>query len=199
MSHPDRILLPPVTRTLLPALTSFEFRGDSKYLEELVSQINSPQLKRISIRFSTSLFDFQVAQLFKFIDRSEDPEIALIRHANVFFSQLGVIFKMFPCPENHSDRGGVSALIHCDGIQRLASHVAHVFSQPSAMLSRVVHLKLSRYLQDVDRHDNQWLHLLRQFSTVRTLHVSPEFARHIALALEDLTGEGDGRRSVASP
>src|SRR6266702_5181803 len=188
-SHVDRIRTPPVTQTLLPALTSFGFRGASEYLEELVSRIDSPQLNQIFIRYSYQLFDFQVAQLFKFLDRSEDPELTLIRHADVNFSQHWVNFEMYPSPESRPDSGRVSALIYGQWIERQVSRIAQVFSQPSAMLSRVVHLKLSLYLANADRHDDEWLHLLRQFSAVRTLHVSGEDAGHVALVLEDVTGE----------
>jgi len=34
-----------------------------------------------------------------------------------------------------------------------------------------------------------WLHLLRQFSTVKTLLVDPDLAPHVSLALEDITVE----------
>ncbi|KAH8982467.1 hypothetical protein EDB86DRAFT_2834355 [Lactarius hatsudake] len=59
------------------------------------------------------------------------------------------------------------------------------------MLSRVVHLKLSLYPANAleDRHDDEWLDLLRQFSAVRTLHVSGEFAGLVALVLDDITGD----------
>ncbi len=56
------------------------------------------------------------------------------------------------------------------------------------LYSRVAHLKLSQDL-DVDGHHAGWLHLLRQFSSVQTLHIAHELAGHIALALEDVTGE----------
>ena len=46
ISRPGRTL-PPATRIILPVLTSFEFRGASEYLEDLVAQIDSPQLDRI--------------------------------------------------------------------------------------------------------------------------------------------------------
>jgi len=54
-SHADRICPPPETRTLLPALTSFGFRGASEYLEELVSLIDGPQLNRIYMKYSQFL------------------------------------------------------------------------------------------------------------------------------------------------
>ncbi|KAH9171743.1 hypothetical protein EDB89DRAFT_1069460 [Lactarius sanguifluus] len=55
---PDRALPPPVTRTVLPALTSFQFIGASEHLENLVSQIDSPQLNQISIGY-IRLVDYQ--------------------------------------------------------------------------------------------------------------------------------------------
>ncbi|KAH9037542.1 hypothetical protein EDB84DRAFT_1577594 [Lactarius hengduanensis] len=48
---PDRIRPPPVTRTVLPSLTSFEFWGASEYLEDFISHIDSPQLNQITIEY----------------------------------------------------------------------------------------------------------------------------------------------------
>jgi len=65
-----------------------------------------------------------------------------------------------------------------------------VFSQPSALLSRVVHLKLSLdRVYYLGHNGGEWLHLLRQFSAVRTLHVCRDSAWHVALTLERVTGE----------
>ncbi len=50
-SLPDQISLPPMTRTVLPALTSFGFQGVSDYLEDLVARIDCPQINRIDIRY----------------------------------------------------------------------------------------------------------------------------------------------------
>jgi len=70
--------------------------------------------------------------------------------------------------------------------------MAQVLSQFPTILSNVVHLKLKiepegRQLKGTD--DVEWLDLLHKFSTVQTLHVSQELAGHVALALEDITGE----------
>lgn len=115
ISHLDRIHLPPVTWTLLPALTSFDFRGVSEYPEELISRINSSQLNQIYIKYLDQFFDFRVAQLFKFIERSEDPKLTLIRYAKVTFSDYWVTFEMmYQHPKNLLDASGpVSALIYC--------------------------------------------------------------------------------------
>ena len=116
--RPDQIPPPPVARTLLPALTSFRFRGVSEYLEGLVSRIDSPQLSRIDINYYlTQFFDFQVAQLFKFIDRSEDPRLTLNRHAEVIFSSCLVTFEMYPCPETKGPDRPVSVWSIAKGLK----------------------------------------------------------------------------------
>ncbi|KAI9435977.1 hypothetical protein H4582DRAFT_2100059 [Lactarius indigo] len=187
-SHPDRIRPSPETRTLLPVLTSFVFQGASEYLEDLVAQIDSPQLNQIHAQYLNQLFDFQVARLFKFIDRLQAPELTLIRRADVSFSHPWVTFKMYPHPESHPDWDRICALIRCDAIEGQVSRIAQVFSQHSAMLSRVVHLKLSN-LDNASREGGEWPLLLRKLSSMRTLRISGRFARHVTLALEDLAGE----------
>ena len=193
-SRPGRIRPPPVTRTVLPSLTYIEFRGASEYLEELISQIDSPKLNQIHIMYLNQLVDFQVAQPFKFIDRSEDPKLALLRHADVTFTNRLVSLEIYQCPPRHPNRVPVRISILCQGIDWQVSHLAQVLSQPSTILSHVVHLKLEEFGADEDRQlesvDNaNWLHLLCQFSAVQTLHVSRELAGHVALALEDVTEE----------
>ena len=192
-SRPDRIHLPPVTRSVLPALTFFEFNGASEYLEALVSRIDSPQLDRILIDYFNQLVDFQAAQLSKFIDRSVGSAITPSRHAHVTFSDDWVSFDM----HRHANRPPwtwypARTTISCEGIDWQVSHIAQVLSHFSTTLSNVVHLKLkaqSEGRQLEGTGDVEWLHLLHQFSTVQTLHVSQELAGHVALSLEDITGE----------
>jgi len=190
--HPDRIHPPPVTRSVLPALTSFEFRGTSEYLEDLIGRIDGPQRDLIAITYLNRLVDIQVAQLSKFIDRSVVPENTLFGYAGVCFSSRWVSFNIY----HHGNHPGgqwhpATTIISCEGIDWQVSHIAHVLSQISATLSNVVHLWLeenaARQLRGTD--DVEWLDLLSQFSTVQTLYVSPDLAGHVALALEGNTGE----------
>ena len=59
--RPDRPIIPyhgrsshpPTTRTVLPSLTYFDFEGDLKYMEDLVSRIDAPWLRHLLVR----LFD----------------------------------------------------------------------------------------------------------------------------------------------
>ncbi len=191
--RPDQIRPPPVTRTVLTALISFRFQGASEYLENLVAQIDSPQLDRILIVYLNQLVDFQVTQLSGSIDRSVGPEISLFRHAQVTFFSDWVAFTVYR-HANHpsSDWRPAGTFVSCEGIDWQVSHIAQVLSQFSATLSNVVHLKLEvgtkKYRQIEGTVDVEWPHLLHQFSAVQTLHVSWELAWHVALALKDITG-----------
>ncbi len=190
--RPHRIRPPPITRTVLPALTYFEFIGASEYLEDLVARIDGPQLDRICIHYLNQLVDFQVAQLSKFIDRSVGPKMTLFRQAEVSFSSIGADFAIRRAFRALSPGWLVETLISCEGIDWQVSHMAQVLSHFSATLSNVVHLRLEAN-PDKGRQegtdDAEWLHLLHQFSTVQTLDVYGRLAGHVALALEDITGE----------
>jgi hypothetical protein len=188
-SRPDRIHPPPITRTVLPALTYFRFKGASEYLEDLVSRIDSPQLNQTVIAYLNQVVDFQVVQLSNFIDRTVGPEINRFKHARLSFSYGTVAFTVYP-HANHSpwDRRPATTIISCYGVDCQVSHIARVLGHMSAKLSNVVHLKLkTEYegLQLEGTDDVEWTHLLHQFSAAKTLHVSQELAGHLAPALED--------------
>ena len=193
-SRPDRILPPPLTRTVLPTLTYFQFKGASEYLEDLVARIDGPQLNQIVITYLNQVIDFQVVRFSNFIDRTVGPEIALFKHARFTFSYHTAAFTMYP-HANHSpwDRRPATTIISCQRIDWQVSHIAQVLSHLSAKLSNVVHLKLKVEYGDISQSDGaddvEWLRLLQQFSALQTLHVSQGLARHVALALEGIEGE----------
>ena len=191
---PIQIRLPPETRTSLPCLTSFRFKGASEYLEDLVARIEGPRIKGIFVDYFNQLVDFQVAHLSHFIDRSlvVGPEITRSRprRAHITFFNDKVSFTTY----NHTNHPGwdqcaAVATILCKEIDWQVSHVAQVLGYFSATLSYLVHLKLEvqlkklRHLEDTE--NVEWLHLLNRFSTVRTLRVSRELAGHVAHVLED--------------
>jgi hypothetical protein len=187
--HPDRVLLPPITRILLPVLSSFEFCGISEYLEDLISRIDSPRLNQIHIEYSCQPSEFQVANLFQFIDCLEDLKLALIRHACINVSTYRVSLVLDPCSGNRSDRGRVNISAHYLCIGGLNSYHAKLFGQPSTLLSRVVHLELYQLRVTIDRRVDDWLHILRRFSATRTLLVSVDSAGDNTPTLEDVTRE----------
>ena len=181
---------PPVTRTNLPALTSFYFEGASEYLEDLAARINAPQLGWIEIRYLNQLVDFQVAQLSGFMDRSVGPKLALLKDARVSFHSRGVTFDM--SRETGQYPKQLLTTINCQGIDWQVSHMAQVLSQFSTTLSlsAAVNIKLevkNKWVVPTEGMDDVDLrHLLLQFPTMQTLHVSQELAEHIALALEHM-------------
>ena len=190
---PNPMLPAPVTRTVLPALTSFQFRGASEYLEDFISRIDGPQLDWIFTDYLNQLVDFQVTQLSRFIDRSIGLKLTPFKHAYVTVFGDKITFTTSPHP-NYARWESLSAttVISCEGIDWQVSHMAQVLSNFSITLSNVVHLKLeggSETLEGTD--DVEWLHLLHQFSTVQTLDVSKKLAEHVALTLEDIAEELD--------
>ena len=191
LPRPDRIHSPPVTRTVLPALTFFHFKGASEYLEDLVTGIDAPQLKQISIEYLNQLIDLQVTQLHKFINSSLGLKLTVFKHANITFYRNRVTFNT----SRHSNFQQAdpfpptTTTILCEGIDWQISHIAHVISQFSATLSNLVDLKLkveTEWVGPIEgMGDVDWRHLF-QFASVKTLHVSPELAGHVALALEHM-------------
>jgi hypothetical protein len=88
-SHPDRETrhLSPPKRSVLPALTVFEFRGVVKYLEDLVAHIDSPRLNNLKITFFHQ-DHFKTPQLFQLMSRSpslEAPEKAILTFQTYLF------------------------------------------------------------------------------------------------------------------
>ncbi|KAH9170325.1 hypothetical protein EDB89DRAFT_1979147 [Lactarius sanguifluus] len=195
--RPDQIPLPPVTRVVLPSLIDFQIMGAYEYLEELVAQIDSPQLDRVGITYLNQLVEVQVARLSKFLDRSVGPKLALFRHAQLSFYSDFISVRIltmyrheyYPFPFRRHER----PIISCGGIDWRVSNIAQVLSRLSATLSNVTHLLLETesnlYCQvDLEGAENiEWLHLLRQFPALQTLHVTQQLAGHVALALEDIT------------
>jgi hypothetical protein len=177
---------PAVTRTVVPALTSFEYSGVSRYLEDLVARIDCPQLNSIEIRYWPECFNFQLAQLFKFINRSEDPRLTLSSWVDVSYVYCSFSLKFY-----HAHRYDVTTSI---SFPWKASHLLQVFDQFAPMLADVRHLgiaytSLAQSWQDELNHVD-WVQLLRPFTAVQTLCLSGRLSRLVTLALEEYaTGE----------
>ncbi|KAH8985259.1 hypothetical protein EDB86DRAFT_2959878 [Lactarius hatsudake] len=179
MSPSDGVHLPPVAPVVLPALTGFEFSGASEYLGDLVSRIDSPQLNKVRVSFRN-----------QFVDIQKTPELTLFRHTNVVFSSRYVSFDMSTHHRDYQYWGPVRILVSCRWLDLKVSRITQVFGQFSALLSNVVHLKLVAELDEADEFEDtdevEWPDLLRQFSAMKTLCVSPELAESVALTLEDI-------------
>ena len=182
MSYPDRMRLPPITRTLLPSLTGFCFDGLFEYFEDLVAQIDAPQLDDLEIKYldQDPVTDFQIPQLCKFIDHSEKLKLSRFWHALLVLRPHTAVIDLF-------QQGGPSFRL---SIQEDA--IGQVISQISAMLSIVDHLSIK--LGFVEGNDEpvgdgiRWLELFRPFTAVKSLSVDDELSWHVLLALKNVTG-----------
>ena len=193
-SRPDRIPPPPVTRTVLPTLTTFKFRGASEYLEDLVCRIDSPYLNVILIFYvSLRLGGYQIAQLSNFIDRSVGPKFIKCRYAQVTFCNAQVIFDF--CDGAYDPDAGwyPTASISYEENDWRVSPISQVVSQFPGTFSNVVHLELDGDPNaeecQYDGPDAGWLHLLHRFSTVKTLLVYRVLSWQVSLALEHFSEE----------
>jgi hypothetical protein len=179
MSYPDRIRLPvpPVTRTVLPTLTRFYFEGLLEYFEDLVAQIDAPQLDCLQIEYRDQQ-DFQIPQLCKFINRPE--KLSSFRRALLRVDFDAVTIHLF-----HRDQSSFRLSIQG------GDAIGQVVNQISAMLSNVDHLSIeSEYCLGAERGDGiRWLEFLRPFTAVKALFVEKPLSRHIPLALKNVTGE----------
>ena len=81
-SHPDTVSRrpPPPTRTVLPVLTSFYFKGVSEYLDDFVAHIDTPQLDNLCITLFNQIV-FETSQFIQFISRT--PTLEALEKARV--------------------------------------------------------------------------------------------------------------------
>ena len=185
--------LPPITRVVLPALADLYFCGAGKYLEDLLAQIDCPELDYIIVHTINPVVDFQIAQLAKFLNRSVGLEMSPYSPTEVNLVNGGVTIKMFCDPnlpyEGWKPEGRRATITIVYGwTDPQVSLIAEVVNRFSAIPSTVVHLSLTwPEYEEID--DIDWLHLLHPFSTVQTLHVSRILAWEVASALEDNPAE----------
>jgi hypothetical protein len=83
-SRPDQDSrrLPPLTRSVLPVLIVFIFRGVSEYLEYLVALIDFPQLSSLYVTFFNQIL-FDTPQFIQLFNRT--PTLKVLEKAHVIF------------------------------------------------------------------------------------------------------------------
>jgi hypothetical protein len=199
-SFPDIILSPPITRTVLPALFDFTFSGASKYLEDVVSRIDTPQLHSILVYYyPCGDITFDVPQLSKFIDRSETLTRALSGHCKIRVGQDQniVTFRVgHTTTEQWNPEPAISVCLGA-GIEGKISHLTNILGHSFPILSGIVHCTIDsvQFISESasssepeDRDDFNWLQLLRQLSSLQTLFVSDNIAGLISQALAYVDG-----------
>ena len=179
------------TRSVLPALTRFWFRGTSEYLDDLVAQIDAPLLSGFFICFFHQLI-FDTPEIAQFISRT--PTLKLHKQSQMLcFSDWGasVIFTR----KGTSDKA-LQLGILCEQPDGQLSSLVQVCTSsfPHSFIPTVEHLSvleesLSPPHWKDDIENSQWLKLLHPFTAVKNLYLSKEFAPRIASSLQELVGE----------
>jgi hypothetical protein len=188
---------PPMTRSILPDLTRFWFKGVSEYLEVLVAQIDAPRLDKLFITLLYQI-NFDTPHLVQFISRTprlEEPNLAMVGF-DVDFAEV----RLLPCESD--DYGELCVKISCEDTDEQLSSMAQVCAMCLPPLPTVENLRVfpryayaaSDWKDDVE--NDQWLELLRPFTAVKSLHLSDEFQPGIAFALQELVG---GRTAEVLP
>ena len=200
-SYSDQIPLRPtgIIPSVLPSLQVLFFTGDSKYLEDFLARICTPQLDTIEIYYWNQSAEFVVPQLASFIDRSDSLKKTLSGHCQITVDDDNVIdLDIGPSPETPTwSECGISISVLCEGLDEQISHLANILGSISPILSDVVHLTLksidflseSRHRSEADHLDDLAWRLLRQFSSVQTLFVSDNTAVLVYEALEYVNQE----------
>jgi hypothetical protein len=189
-SSEGELLSAPIPLVTLPTLRQFTFQREDVYLDNVVAQINTPLLKRLSL---TLLFDlaFTLVNLTEFIHRTEG------------FGHHGLMAKVV------FNKGGPSVHASCHdqpGIEELSLHVnckpldwqinsaAQVCGALEKVLSAVEKLTLDLDVNGMptnweNRLDSVlWHELLLPFISVKKLHVGSSLALQLSQSLELVAG-----------
>ena len=180
---------PPRTRSILPALTFFSFKGVNEYLEELVARIDTPGLGQLSATFFNDI-EFDTPELIRFVSRSSISKAP--NEAHVFFDSRTASVKFQP---HASGFEYFRVNILCREPDWQLSSLAQICTMSLPLLSTTENLFLNEsahsQLNWKDGIENiKWLELLIPFTAVKNLYLSKQFAPRIAPALQEIAGGG---------
>ena len=176
---------PPSTRSVLPILTRFRFKGVAEYLEGLVARIDAPRLSHLNIALFNDI-TFDTPQFIQFISRSPTSREFEKSHFTIRNRDAGLRFS-----SQTSGNGNVYVEILCRGLDWQLSTLEQVCTSclpPLSMLEDLYTYEDRDSQPDWkdDIENGLWLQLLHSFTAVKNLHLSEELARRIGPALQEL-------------
>ena len=186
---------PPSTRSVLPTLTSFWFKGVTGYLEDLVACIDAPRLNDLQISFFYD-FVFDTPHLMRFISRTPTSRALENAHITPRFVNASLNFS-----SQTSDDGKINLKISCQGLEWQISSLEKICTSCLPPLSTLEDLYI--YEEPLwkpdwkgDIENGLWLRLLHPFTAVKNLHLSEKIALLIGPALQELA---EGRTTEVLP
>ena len=176
---------PPLIRSVLPRLMSFQFRGVCEYLEDLVARIDAPQLQMLYITFFNQIV-FDTPQFIQFISRTSS--LGKFEKAVVAFEDDNASIIL---SSQTSDYGNLNVVIPCKELDWQVSSMEQVCTSCLPSLSSLedlyIHERPHSQLVWKDNIENAlWLELLQPFIAVKNLYLSEKFASRIMPALQEL-------------
>jgi hypothetical protein len=196
-SFPDRASRrpPPSTRSVLPVLTGFWFKGVNEYLEDLVARIDAPRLNALTVSFLNDIV-FDTPQLTQFINRTPASKALEKARITLLSDAASVNFS-----SQTSGYGTLSVDILCRGLDWQLSSLEQVFTSCLPPFSILEDLYIRHSQPDnPDRKDNiengLCQELLHPFIAVKNLYLSKDFASRIGPALQELV---EGRTTEVLP
>ena len=186
---PEARRSPLLTRTVLPALKYFRFKGVNEYLEELVARIDAPRFDQLSITFFHDI-EFDTPELIHFLSRS--PSFKAPNEAHVVFGSHVTWVKF---QSQASDFEYFEVKIPCREPDWQLSSVAQICTMSLPLLSSTENLFIYEpEFSQLDWKDSieniEWLELLLPFTAVKNIYLSKQLAPRIGPALQEITGGG---------
>ena len=173
--------------TVLPALTSFTFRGASEYTEVLVARVDAPLLGYISMSFFYQPI-FDTPQLAQFMRRATG--LKALNEACVDFRPYEVGVEFF---STGTFRKASSLNIPCKGLQSQLSSLAQLLTPFFPSIYTVEHLyihwrdpRLLGPMPQDEMENLQWLETFQSFAKVKNFYVSERFVQGITHSLREL-------------
>ena len=185
----------PHSRIVIPALSSFHFTGDSKYLEKIVAQIDAPLLNHFHISFfSESTLDTPLLRHFlscwEAFQSFDQAEAAIGQHriGSVLYPRKRMTDPKVPVLiiETSESEGeeGEEEEEYVWSLEEICS-----LSLPPLVAVECLEIRQTRWYRGEHTGNARWLEILRPFTSVTKLVLYNELAGRVAPALQTLTAE----------
>ena len=178
----------PLTRSVLPALRHFSFKGVNEYLEDLVSLIDAPRLHDLLISLFNDIH-FDTPELNKFLSRTSTLGDNNVTHITFYSHEALVWFESGRLPHYRMIKVSILCQVPDWQLSSLAQICSLSFHLPLTTEKLYIHERLDSPSDWNGVIENtEWLDLLLPFTAVKNLYLSKKIATHIARALHELTG-----------
>ena len=181
---------PPLTRVVLLNLPFFYFGSDIEYLEDILSQIETPILSQSNLYLFNKLL-FDTPPLGYFIRRT--GTFMTVHKVRVKFCSWAVKVTLSRREEvANKDRQALRLEITCKPLEWQLSAVAQVLNSFLSSLPNLDNLEIavSRKVRQGEIEVIQWQEFLRLFTSVKDMTLEfKDSVRLVAPALQELAGE----------